>query len=541
MEILNVSNLSFKYQLGTAPAIHDVSFSVNAGDFTVICGSTGSGKSTLLRMLKRELTPIGDMTGQVTLDGVPIDMLDDRTAASSVGFVMQRPEQQLVTDKVWHELAFGLENLGTPQNVIRRRVSEMAAYFGIEGWFEKRTDELSGGQKQLLNLASVMVMQPRILILDEPTAQLDPIAASDFLETVGKLNRDMGLTVLLVEHRLEEAVPRCDRLLVMSKGTLLLYDEPRTVCARLREHPALLEAMPAAVRLHNECPAGECPLTVREGRRWIGEHYSGNYRTLPERTAEEHGVAALEMHDVWLRYQKDMPDILRGTELKVYEGEIFCLLGGNGSGKSTALGACSGILKPYSGNIKVFGKKLKEYKNQSLYRECLSLLPQDVHTVFLCSSVREELRDAGAVMEALPYDLTPMLDKHPYDLSGGEQQLVALAKVLGTRPRLLLLDEPTKGLDAHACGRFIGVLKKLKSSGMTILVVTHDVEFAASCADRCALFFRGEVTSVDAPRAFFAENNFYTTAINRMTRGIWDGAVTLSDAAELCRRNGGAQ
>ena len=327
MEILNVSNLSFKYQLGTAPAIHDVSFSVNAGDFTVICGSTGSGKSTLLRMLKRELTPIGDMTGQVTLDGVPIDMLDDRTAASSVGFVMQRPEQQLVTDKVWHELAFGLENLGTPQNVIRRRVSEMAAYFGIEGWFEKRTDELSGGQKQLLNLASVMVMQPRILILDEPTAQLDPIAASDFLETVGKLNRDMGLTVLLVEHRLEEAVPRCDRLLVMSKGTLLLYDEPRTVCARLREHPALLEAMPAAVRLHNECPAGECPLTVREGRRWIGEHYSGNYRTLPEITAEEHGAAALEMHDVWLRYQKDMPDVLRGTELKVYEGEIFCLLG----------------------------------------------------------------------------------------------------------------------------------------------------------------------------------------------------------------------
>ena len=534
MEVLTVRNLNFTYPLGKAPAIRDISFGVESGSFTVLCGATGSGKSTLLRMLKRELTPIGEQTGEVLFEGTPLSELDERTAASAIGYVMQRPEQQLVTDKVWHELAFGLENLGLPQAVIRRRVCEMAAYFGIERWFEMGVDELSGGQKQLLNLAAVMVMQPRLLLLDEPTAQLDPIAAADFLATVRRLNRETGITVLLIEHRLEEAVGLCDRLMVLEKGSLLRYGAPGEVCAALTDHAELLEAMPAAVRLFNALHSeGECPLNVREGRTWLQKNVSAAV-PLPPGAAAPETPAALEMHDVWFRYERNGRDVLQGMELSVREGELFCLLGGNGSGKTTALSALAGLNKPYAGEIRVLGKRIKDYRGQSLYRGCLAMLPQDVQTVFLCSTVREELAEAGATASTLPYDLTPLMEQHPYDLSGGEQQLVALAKVLASKPRILLLDEPTKGIDAHARAALLRLLRQLTREGMTILMVTHDVEFAAEGADRCAMVFRGEVISLDTPRAFFAGNSFYTTAVNRMLRGLSDEAVTLPDAITAC-------
>lgn len=536
MEILTVQNLSFKYALGNAEVLHNVSFSVNEGDFVVICGPTGCGKSTLLKMIKRELTPVGERTGSIVFGGIPLEKLDDRVSASAIGYVMQRPEQQLVTDKVWHELAFGLENMNVPQDTIRRRVSEMASYFDIEDWFDKSVDELSGGQKQLLNLAAIMVMQPILLILDEPTSQLDPIAASDFLATVQKLNREMGITIILVEHRLEEAVPMANKLMVMENGGILHYDTPKKVCEMLQNRPDLLEAMPATVKLYKEVETDdECPLTVLEGRRWIENNFNrGMDMPLKEESACRSSTA-ISLSDVWFRYERKGRDILRGTSIDVHEGEILCILGGNGSGKTTTLSVSSGLYKPYSGTIKIFDKRIEDYKGQSLYQNCLSLLPQDVQTVFLRNTVREELKEAAAVMDSLPYSLDHLLDKHPYDLSGGEQQLVALTKVLATNPRLLLLDEPTKGIDAHATSGIIEVLKALKAKGMTIVIVTHDVEFAARIADRCAMFFRGEVTSIDTPRSFFSENNFYTTAINRITRGFFDSCVTLDDAVQACR------
>ena len=531
MEILTVRDLSFRYTLGTEDAIKGVSFGVEEGDLVAVSGPTGCGKSTLLRMLKKELTPMGELTGEVLLDGVPLGQIDAKTAAASIGFVMQRPEHQIVTDKVWHELAFGLENMGFPQDVIRRRVSEIASYFDIENWFEMDVADLSGGQKQLLNLASIMVMQPRILILDEPTSQLDPIAASDFLTTVQKLNSDMGLTVIIVEHRLQEVVPAANKLLIMDRGGRLLhYGKPREVCSRLRERPDLLMAMPSTVRLFSSMDGqGECPLTISEGRQWIGGFGCGKQPVF-EPASESSAPLALEMDDVWFRYGRNGHDVLRGTGLSVHEGEIFCILGGNGSGKTTCLGAVAGLNKPYSGKVRIFGKDIKEYKNQELYRNCLTMLPQDVQTIFLRNTVREELADAGEAAKDLPYDIESLMDKHPYDLSGGEQQLVALAKVLATKPRLLLLDEPTKGIDASAAARIVDILKKLRDSGMTIVMVTHDVEFAAMAADRCAMFFRGEVTSTGAPRDFFSENNFYTTAVNRLTRGWFHGCITHEDA-----------
>ena len=540
MEILKVENMRFTYPDCTAPALRDISFSVSRGEFAVLCGATGSGKSTLLRMLKRELTPLGERAGGVYFKGQPLDELSERISASAIGFVMQKPEQQIVTDKEWHELAFGLENLGVSKSDIARRVAEMASYFGIGPWYDRDVAELSGGQKQLLNLAAVLVMQPELLILDEPTAQLDPIAAADFIATLKRLNQDFGITIIIAEHRLEDVIPTGDRLMVMEKGSLIADGRPEQVIAGLRDRRDILCGMPSAARIFTELGAeGRCPLTVREGREFIESRYSNNIRSLP---AEEESIPAepaLEFKEIYFRYSRDSKDILNGLELKINRGELFCILGGNGSGKTTSLKAAAGLIKPYNGTIKVFGKKLKEYKNRSLYRNCLAMLPQDVQTVFLKNSVREELEECGADPEKLPYDITHLLDMHPYDLSGGEQQLAALAKVLAADPKLLLLDEPTKGLDASSKMRIISVLEELKRNGMTVVVVTHDVEFAAMCADRCAMFFDGKIVSAGTPDSFFSENSFYTTAASRMTRGYYDNAVTVEAATELCRRNGG--
>lgn len=539
MAHLAVKDLTFTYPNCEKPAVEGVSFQVERGEFLAVCGPTGCGKSTLLRLLKRELAPLGDLSGEIAVDGMTQSALSDRESACRIGYVMQRPEQQLVTDKVWHELAFGLENMGLPQPVIARRVAEMAAYFGIEGWFDKAVDTLSGGQKQLLNLASVMVMQPQILILDEPTAQLDPIAAADFIATVRKVNRELGLTVIITEHRLEEVIPVCDRLLVLQNGRVLDWDAPRAVVSRAADNADLLCFMPAAARLfHAVQGRGDCPLDVREGRAFI--EAQGCTGALPEEGESLAAAPALEFRDVYFRYGRNLPDVLQGMSFAVGTGEICCILGGNGSGKSTTLSVAAGLNKAYSGTVRVFGKRMREYKNQSLYRNCLTLLPQDVQSVFLCNTVHEELAECGASAGLLPFDFAPLMDKHPYDLSGGEQQLLALAKVLATEPRLLLLDEPTKGIDAAAKKRLIGVLKALKKQGMTLVIVTHDVEFAAECADRCCFEFRGQIVSSGTPRSCFSQNSFYTTAVSRMTRGIIDGAVTVADAAAFLRGEGKA-
>ena len=545
MEILSAKNLSFTYPGEDTPALSNINFSVSEGEFVAVCGATGSGKSTLLSLLKREVAPMGKMTGEIFYRSTPLSSMNHKDSAFKIGYVTQRPEQQIVTDKVWHELSFALENMGLPSDEIRRRVAEVACFFGIEDLFDRRTDELSGGQKQLLNLAAVVVTRPDILILDEPTAQLDPIAASDFITMLKKLHRELSMTIIIAEHRLEEIIPASDSLLVMEGGRIIVFGKTRTIPASLRTNPRMLLGMPAAVRIYSELAVdGEdkdvaCPLTVREGRDYILNNFRQDIkvRKVPEYTHKKD--EALSFRDVYLRYSRDSDDVLRALSLTVYEGELFCVVGGNGSGKTTALLAASGLRKFYSGSIKVFGRDIRSYKNGSLYSGCLSMLPQDVDTLFLCSTVADELRDAGTGVDSLPFEFPKAtLDRHPYDISGGEKQLLGLAKLLATHPRLLLLDEPTKGLDAWYKTKIGDVLRSLTASGITVVVVTHDIEFAAAYADRCALFFRGSVVSSDVPHKFFAENSFYTTSAARMVRGIYDGAITADDVIALCRANG---
>ena len=293
-----------------------MSLSVEKGEYVVLCGRSGSGKTTLLRHLKPLLTLHGRRSGTILFNGVPMEQVSQRDQAAKIGYVMQNPEDQLVTDKVWHELAFGLESLGCDQKTMRARVAEMACYFGIQNWFHRDVADLSGGQKQLLNLASIMAMQPEVLILDEPTSQLDPIAASDFLNTVRKINIELGTTVIITEHRLEDIFPHADRAVVMDGGSIAADDTPRNIGKLLyQQKNDMFAAMPTPVRVfYGSGGAGECPVTVREGRNWLSRSFpeKPQIKTISGKGTEKTGEIALSMKELWFRYEKDSPDILRG-------------------------------------------------------------------------------------------------------------------------------------------------------------------------------------------------------------------------------------
>ena len=548
MAHFEIKDLTFSYASAKGKhSLENVSLSIEQGEFLVLCGKSGSGKSTLLRQLKTVLTPNGKRTGEILFRGVPLKEVSDRDQSEKIGYVMQNPDDQIVTDKVWHELAFGLESLGCDQKTMRGRVAEMACYFGIQDWFHRDVATLSGGQKQLLNLASIKAMQPEVLILDEPTSQLDPIAASDFLNTVRKINTELGTTVIITEHRLEDIFPYADRAVVMEKGRVIADDTPGKVGQLLFEQGnPMFAAMPTPVRVYYGAGGtGESPLTVRQGRSWLSRRFPNR----PEKDAiaapplpEEVKGPALVLKELWFRYEKDSPDILRGVSAEIPSGSLYAILGGNGAGKSTTLKAISGICRPYRGKVTLFGKPVDKYKSSELFHGCLAMLPQDPKSLFVKKTVREDLsemtKDKPSIERiAALCQITELLDSHPYDLSGGEQQRAALAKVLLTNPRLLLLDEPTKGIDSFFKETFAGILADLKKQGITIVMVSHDVEFCARYADVVSMFFDGQILTTDTPRRFFGSNSFYTTAAHRMSRHVFEGAVTAEDVICLYKEN----
>lgn len=621
---VNIVDLEFSYPNASIPSVNGISLRLEKGSFTCICGPSGCGKTTLLRNLKPSITPHGMRRGEIKILGKSVESFEGRAGeeAQTIGYVLQNPENQIVTDKVWHELAFGLENLGLPTETIRLRIAEIASFFGIQSWFDKDVSELSGGQKQLLNLAAVMVMQPEILILDEPTSQLDPIAAVDFLDAVKKINNDIGTTVIITEHRLDNVVSMSDRLIVMDSGKILVNDEPYNAVFRLAEinHPMFL-AMPNPAQAYrsalaflkgdksligdanflnrengtesqirdvnhlkhmekpespigdvnyvnhanraessigdveysaqvkkDESPIGDVPdiqkyrmpLNVREGRQWLDCVMNGipvRYARMEKEKAYDTSKIKLSTTDLWFRYEKNGRDIIKGLTLKVYDGEILAIIGGNGTGKTTLLSVLAGMRRAYRGKYKINGNRT-------------ALLPQNPQSLFVCDTVKEELLEAfeGTSIEkseqniriqeiAEFLEINTLMDKHPYDISGGEQQRVALGKVLLLEPDLLLMDEPTKGLDNLLKMKFGELLKRLASNGRTLIFVSHDIEFCSRFANRCIMFFDGGISGEGTPRKLFSGNNFYTTAANRMARSYFVDGILPEDIGWLVAQN----
>ena len=528
MELFSVKDLNFSYTNNRNNfALKDVSFKINSGEFITLCGKSGCGKTSLLRQLKTTLSPSGFRSGSIKYCGNELEKTDSWVQASEIGFVMQKAESQIVTDKVWHEMAFGLESLGYDTDEIRLRVSEMASFFGLQSWFYKDTNTLSGGQKQLLSLASVMVLEPKILILDEPTAQLDPISAGDFMQMLLKINCEFGTAILVSAHNLEEVVPISDRIIVMENGRIIADNEPRSVILNLRNtQNEMFSAMPSPAQIYASVDRGcNCPLTVREGRDWISTYVQGKeIKPVPvKKIGYKESETVLKAKNIWFRYEKRDNDILKNISLSLQSGEWQSLVGSTGVGKTTFLSILSGTKSPYRGNVDTMGNRV-------------CLLPQDPTTIFEKDTVMADLvqdisqKDESYLQNIINLcDLSELLYMHPYDLSGGEQQRAALAKVLLKRPRILLLDEPTKGLDALFKKKLAGILLNLKIRGISIIMVSHDIEFCAQYSDNCAFLFDGEIISKDEPRAFFSGNNFYTTSANRIARHIIPNAITTDD------------
>lgn len=608
MAILRFDQVNFAYPDTDRRALDQVSFSLEEGEYLVVCGESGCGKTTLLRHAKPELMPEGAREGGIYYRDKLMQELPPEQTAMKIGFVQQNPENQIVTDYVWHELAFGLENMALPTSVIRRRVGEMASFFGMERWFRRKTSELSGGQKQMLNLASIMVMGPELLILDEPTSMLDPLAARNLLEMVQRINRELGVAVLLTEHRLEEVFQGADRVLLMQDGRVLAEDTPGALSKALQKDPSVSRiyfGLPAAVRIFGELqregsyPAEKnLPLSVREARRELGllldeqdakrepasllnEQRAGKKpAALPEqdencrqktgqaercpvsespekpgkqlqlKAPDKPGTSAqgkgkrevvLTGQELWFRYGEKEPDVLRGLDIELRKGEVLALLGGNGSGKSTLLKLLAGIQKPLRGKVKT-GKGLG-----------LAMLPQSPQALFTRDTLWEEfLEHAGgrkrrisleeeeqaarrARQMAEQLELQDKLGKHPFDLSGGELQRAAIGLLLLHEADILLMDEPTKGLDAYLKRELAGFLRKLSDRGISILLVTHDLEYAASYTDRCAMLFDGRILSEDEPHAFFYGNRFYTTTAGLIAGERIAGAITCEEVIDACR------
>lgn len=541
MEIFNIKDLNFTYPSKNKKALKNIKLNIQKGEFITLCGQSGCGKTTLIKHLKTVLTPYGEKNGKVIFMNKDLEQVQLRKQTEKIGYVLQNPDQQIVTDKVWHELAFGLESLGYKTDEIRLKVAEMASYFGIQDWFYKSVNELSGGQKQLLNLASIMVMSPDVLILDEPTSQLDPIGAVNFLETIKKINSDLGTTIIITEHRLEEILPMTDRVIVMDHGEIIADSSPKKVCKLLKEKEhEMFEAMPSSIRILGEINNNLMPLTIREGRNEIEKFFKDKevkYKFIEDKFISHKKEKIIQVKEVNFRYDKKGKDILKNLDFTIYKGEFYAIVGGNGTGKTTTLSVLNGIIKPYSGKVKVLSNK------------CVTL-PQNPQTLFVKKTVDEDLKEVFTDKTMLSkeiddkiniiselVDIKEFMQSHPYDLSGGEQQRVALAKVLLLEPEILLLDEPTKGLDAHFKIKLANILKKLNKKGITIVMVSHDIEFCANYADRCGLFFSGNVVTENSTNKFFSGNSFYTTSSSRMTRSIFKNAITVKDVIKLWKKN----
>ncbi|MBR3644819.1 MAG: ATP-binding cassette domain-containing protein [Lachnospiraceae bacterium] len=553
--ILEFDNVSFTYPGADAPAIENISFSVKKSEFVVISGKSGCGKSTLLSHMKKNHIPFGKGEGNMYFiheDGTktPIEELDDRISAAYIGFVGQDTEAQIVSDKVWHELSFGLENLGYPNAVMKRRTAEIAEFMGIKELYNKSTSKLSGGEKQLVVLASVMAMNPKLLILDEPINQLSPRAAEAFINALVHINRELSTTVVICEQRLADVIPYADRVLVMEQGRILGISEPAHLTDIFTEYKqknseeiSIYNAIPAASRVFlkvDKSTEEPMPVSVREGRQWLIK-YLASEKPECEQKQLAHSFnkktdlkkeKSVVIKDVTFSYDKSDKKTLDKLSVSVDKGSFLAIMGGNGSGKTTLMKCMAGILKAGSGKVKTFGKTAYlPQESKALFTEIT--VEDELAEVFDNFCGKKKISDKEIVLRV--DEMLKLLDiemcrkMHPYDLSGGQSQRLGLGKILLTEPDILLLDEPTKGLDAAFKDKFAQLLKRLQNEGKTIIVITHDMEFAAEYATHCAFMFNGDIVASDEKYTYFADNLFFTTEVSRITKGYINGCITVDD------------
>ena len=604
MALIEFNNFSFAYMNsdGTesqVKSLDNINLEIDYGDFVLLCGPSGCGKTTLLTNLKKELMPAGRRAGEIRFNGTEIQNLDDISSACDIGYLFQNPDSQIVTDTVIQEIAFPLENIGLPTEEIRNRISEIVAFFGINDILHKNVNELSGGQKQLVNLCSLLVLRPQVLLLDEPMSQLDPIASYEFLSIVRRLNEEFSITVIMSEHKADSIFPFIDKAVFLKEGKIEFVDNAHNICSEVIDDEIFENYLPAVTKIYNSLSVRypsliklNTPLSIREGRRCLNtihddlikisnddvdsnnlNHDNLHITNKKYHSQEKSGIldklpfnrnkdALIEMKGIYFAYERENL-ILKNVDFDLIKGDFLSLIGGNGVGKSTFLQLLVGILKPIKGKVKYrkgiklayvhqnpmihFSKdNVKEEflesilesdllikNNQSLSKENYEKLLKLSNEDFIASETLNGLKfdsiDFNFKELIEFFDITDLIDKHPYDCSGGEQQKIAIVKALLQNADVLVLDEPTKGLDPLSSKALAEILNSLRDNGLTIIMTSHDLDFVANNCKRCLMLFDKDIQIDDDPKVIFAENNFYTTFVNRMVKDYVPEIVTLDD------------
>ena len=604
MALIEFNNFSFAYMNsdGTesqVKSLDNINLEIDYGDFVLLCGPSGCGKTTLLTNLKKELMPAGRRAGEIRFNGTEIQNLDEISSACDIGYLFQNPDSQIVTDTVIQEIAFPLENIGLPTEEIRNRISEIVAFFGINDILHKNVNELSGGQKQLVNLCSLLVLRPQVLLLDEPMSQLDPIASYEFLSIVRRLNEEFSITVIMSEHKADSIFPFIDKAVFLKEGKIEFVDNAHNICSEVIDDEIFENYLPAVTKIYNSLSVRyqsliklNTPLSIREGRRCLNtihddlikisnsdvdsnnlNHDNLHITNKKYHSQEKSGIldkislrgnrnALINMNGIYFAYEKENL-ILKNVDFELEKGDFVSLIGGNGVGKSTFLQLLVGILKPIKGKVKykkgiklayVHQNPMIHFSKDNVKEEFLesileSKLLQNNSVGFnketyddLLKMSNEEFIESdvlnGLEFDSIEFkfkelieffDICDLIDKHPYDCSGGEQQKIVIVKALLQNADVLVLDEPTKGLDPISSKNLANILNSLRDNGITILMTSHDLDFVANNCKRCLMLFDKDIQIDDDPKVIFAENNFYTTFVNRMVKDYVPEIVTLDD------------
>lgn len=520
MELFKVENFSFTYKGCEKPVLKNISFNVCSGDFLLVCGGTGCGKTTLLRSLKKEISPVGKYTGSVKYKGKDVS---ESGETAQIAFVFQNPDTQIVCDTVRDEMCFTAENYGMASELIRRRMAELCMSFKIEHLIGRKTDELSGGEKQILSLMGAIMLHPQVIILDEPMSQLDPVCAEEFLKAVEKLNRDFGISVIMSEHNCDSVFSLANKVLCLSNGEVSEFSERkefvRFYCG---------EYLPQSVRFCEKFSYAPV-FSIRECRS-VYEKNIDRVTVTPSVVSQCFGETLIKAKNISFKYSRRSPEVLSGINLEVKAGTALALAGGNGSGKSTLLTLLAGVRKCMGGSLRIKKGTKVAYLNQNpMYSFLSDTVYGDIALVLKVNELSENVLEQTLEKYAFFKDIKNLYEQNPLDLSAGQMQKLALLKVVLTGADVILLDEAEKGLDMSSRQELSKIFTALKEQGKGIVFVSHNPEFIYENADECAMLFAADVTEQERTRDFFLKNEIYTTFTGKVTMGIGDTAFTLGE------------
>lgn len=543
MSLFQIRDLSFQYAGETQWALKNINLDINPGDFVLLCGPSGSGKTTLLKMLKRELWPKGQILGHIKYGDINLQDISQKTSAQEIAMVLQHPESQIIMGNVRQELAFGLENLNYPTNLIRKRLADMSTYFGLADKMDFSVNILSGGQKQVLSLAGAMTMRPAVLLLDEPTSQLDPVAAQRFLDMVFRLNRETGITVIMSEHRVERVFANSDSVIILDSGVIKYMGTPECVSREIwnQGDARYFCYLPSVTNLYFHIRQNnwdkiscceEIPFTVKQAKRVFKDIYIRDKASKPKPLEKKSKYEPIiKCNSLCFQYDRSNPLVINRLSLAINPGELISLIGHNGCGKTTLLKLIAGILKPTAGKIKNTGS---DSRIGYLPQNPMSFFTEDTVDMELKKSIRQKDNESLSLYDPIvqKLELSNLLKRHPLDLSGGERQKAALGCILLAKPKILLLDEPTKGMDPMSKDDFYEILRIFLAADTTVIMATHDVDFVSKYVDRCILLFDGFVAADGMPGEVLGQNLFYTTVINRVFGDRFPDVLTWEEVWE---------